>query len=133
MRAAAEALLTAASWSRARRLTLIGGAASLFSLINPYGYRLITHVVDVVSAKWLTTAVDEFKSPQFRTEPLMVFMALLFVSLGLFGRLIRKRRFDELLWIAFLAYSALVAVRQAPIFAIAAAPIVHNTVMELKR
>jgi hypothetical protein len=128
---AGEAMLNGGSWSRARRLAIIGGGAAASSLINPYGFHLVRHVAEVVSAKWLTSAVEEFKSPQFRTEPLMVFMALLFVSLGLCGRLIRKRRFDEFLWIAFLAYSALVAVRQAPIFALVAAPIVAIEISEL--
>lgn len=128
---AGDTWLTRGDWSRVRRLAMITGAASLSTLVNPYGLHLVTHVIDVVSAKWLTTAVDEFKSPQFRTEPLIMFMGILFVSLGLCERLIRKRRFDHFLWIAFLAYSALVAVRQAPIFALVAAPIVAVELSEL--
>lgn len=128
---AAEAWFSHREWRTVRRFAVVGIAAAGASLVNPYGIRLLAHVFEIVSAGWLTTAVEEFKSPQFRTEPLMTFMALMFLSLALCGRLVAKRRYVEVLWIVFLAYSSLVAVRQAPIFALVAAPIVAAELSEL--
>ena len=118
----------ASRWSDARRYAGLGLGAALASLVNPYGIGLHLHILDVMSAKWFINSVDEYKSPVFRSEPMLVFMALLFLGLAAVVPLIQKRKLTEALWILFLAYCALTSTRHVPIFALAVVPIVAEEI-----
>jgi hypothetical protein len=111
------------SWRAVRRYALVGAACLVASLLNPYGYRLHRHIFEVMGAKWITDIVTEFKSPSFRTEPMMAFMLLLFLALATLWPLMERRRVGDVLWILFLAWSALISVRHVPVFALVIAPI----------
>ena len=110
--------------SDALRYGALSVACGFASLVNPYGWRLHAHVFEVVSAKWVMDLVDEFKSPAFRSEQMLHFMALLFLGLAISVTLLQKRRVVEALWIVYLAYCSLVSVRHAPIYMVVAAPII---------
>lgn len=100
-------------------------ACAAASLVNPYGLRLHAHIFfDVIRSKWTMDLVDEFKSPSFRSEQMMHFMALLFLGLIMVAPLLEKRQIVEALWIVFLAYCSLISVRHAPIYMIVATPII---------
>lgn len=103
-------------------LLTVGCAAA--SLVNPYGFRLHQHIFETLTSPWLVNAVEEFKSPSFRAETLLAYMAVLFLGLGVSGFLIARRKLTEALWIIFLAYCSLVSVRHVPVFLLVASPIV---------
>ena len=118
----------ASRWSDARRYAVLGLGAGLASLVNPYGIRLHLHILDILSAKWLVNVVVEFASPSFRSEQMLVFMALLFLGLAVVVPLIQKRKMTEALWIVLFAYCGLVSIRHVPLFALVVVPIVAEEV-----
>jgi len=115
-------------WSDARRYAGLGLGAGLASLVNPYGIGLHLHILNYLRANWLMGLVDEFKSPSFRSEPMFVFMALLFTGLAAVVPLIQKRKMPEAFWILFFAYCGLMSIRHIPLFALAVVPIVAEEV-----
>jgi hypothetical protein len=108
----------------ARRYALLFVLCGAASAINPYGVRLPLHVIEVIRSRWMMTFVDEFKAPDFRSESHLAFMALLFLSLAVLVPLLRKNRISDALWILFLAYCSLTAVRYVAMFAIVCLPII---------
>jgi hypothetical protein len=106
------------------RYTALATLCGLASLVNPYGFKLHAHILEIMRASWVIDTIDEFRSPQFRTEAQIHLMILLFLGLIVIVPLLSKRRVTEALWILFLAYSALTSVRHGPIFALIAVPIV---------
>ncbi|MGH9720061.1 MAG: hypothetical protein ACRD8O_07595 [Bryobacteraceae bacterium] len=106
------------------RYALVTAACGAASLVNPYGIQLHLHIFDILKSKWIVNFVDEFRSPQFRSEPLLHYMVLLFLGLAMLAPLLSKRKFVEALWILFLAYSSLVSVRHIPIYVMVAIPII---------
>lgn len=116
--------------SDALRYGALSIACALASLMNPYGWRLHADVLEVVRAKWLMDLAEEFKSPAFRSEQMLHFMALLFLGLAVTVTLAQKRRVAEALWIVYLAYCSLVSVRHAPIYMVVAAPIIAEQLSE---
>ena len=108
----------------ARRYGLLFVLCSVASVVNPYGIRLPLHVIEVVRSRWMMSLVDEFKAPDFRSESHLAFMVLLFLSLAVLIPLLRKNRVTDVLWILFLAYCSLTAVRYVALFAIVCLPIV---------
>ena len=110
--------------SRAGRYGLLFLLCAAASAVNPYGVRLPLHVFEVVRSKWMLSFVDEFRAPDFRSESHLAFMVLLFASLAVLIPLVKKGRITEALWILFLAYCSLTAVRHVPLFAIVSVPII---------
>ena len=106
------------------RYAWVGFACLSASLINPYGVKLHLHVLQVLRADWIRNLVDEFHSPTFRSEQMLLFMALLFLGLIMVAPLVRKGKITDALWILFLAYCSLVSVRHVPLFALVSVPIV---------
>lgn len=122
-------LMAAGSWwegekGRALRMAMITAVCAAASLANPYGWKLHHHILETMQAKWLISIVDEFKSPSFRSEAMTVYMMLLFLALGMLGRLYSAGRGREALIVLFLAWASLTSVRHVPIFMLVAAPIV---------
>jgi hypothetical protein len=106
------------------RYTTLATLCGLASLVNPYGIKLHAHILEIMRASWVIDTIDEFRSPQFRTEAQLHLMTLLFLGLMIIAPLLSKRRVTESLWILFLAYSALTSVRHGPIFTLIAVPII---------
>lgn len=114
----ATLLLLAAcgAWRRYLPAALLSGAATL---LNPYGWHLHQHVWQYLNAPWILEHVQEFQSPNIRTEGMVVFALLL---LGAAAMAARADRFDAalaLLW----GFAALRSARHVPFFAVAAAPV----------
>ncbi len=104
-------------WKRYLPVAVAAGAATL---LNPYGWRLHQHVWEYLNAPWILEHVQEFQSPNIRTEGMVVFALLL---LGAVALVARADRFDAalvLLW----GFQALRSARHVPFFAIAAAPVI---------
>jgi len=65
LKAALEPKGSPARFAPLRRYTLLLGACSLATLLNPYGYRLHQHMVNYLSSVWIRQVVEEFQSPDF--------------------------------------------------------------------
>jgi len=124
---ALESLIWGATASRGKsdviRYTLLGAACAAASLINPYGIKLHQFLGSYLGSDAIRNGVQEFQSPSFRGESMIDFMILLFLGVAITASLLKKQRLTEVLWLWFLAYNALVSVRHAPLFMIAAVPI----------
>jgi hypothetical protein len=77
-----------------------------------------------VTSDWIRNVVQEFQSPNFRSEGLLRFEMLLFASLLLGGWLLARRQVADTLLVALWGHLALGSVRHVPIFALVAAPLV---------
>jgi len=111
-------------WDLARRYAGLAAGCSAASLLNPYGIGLHRHIAEYLRSDWIRQAVDEFQSPRFRSESSAHFEILLFGGLLAVGFLLRRARVGEALLVIGWAHAALVSVRNVPVFAVVAAPVV---------
>jgi hypothetical protein len=95
---------------------------SLASLLNPYGWHLHLHIARYLNSAWILDHVQEFQSPQIRSEGMIVFALLL---LGATAVAPRGDRFEALLVMVW-GFMALRSARHVPFFAIAATPVMAS-------
>src|SRR5262249_33072823 len=105
-------------------LLFLGCSAA--SLLNPYGTKLHTHIVEYLRSDWIRNMIQEFQAPTFRSEGQVQFEILLLAGLIAAGALLKRRKITEFLWLVFLAHSALTSVRHAPLYASIAAPLLAS-------
>ena len=99
-------------------------ACTAATLVNPYGYGLYVHIVPYLQSDWIKNMIQEFQSPQFRSESLRKFELLLFLGLCFVPALLRRGHAPFALLILAWAHAALTSVRHVPVYAfVAAAPI----------
>lgn len=110
------------AWRQALRGAALWLAAAAASLVNPYGWELHRHLIAYLRADWIRDAVNEFRSPSFRTENLFQFELLLFGGLMAAAGAFRERRLGQGALILLWAHAALVSARHIPIFVVVAAP-----------
>ncbi len=103
-------------WKRYLQLALASAAATL---LNPYGWRLHRHVWQYLNAPWILEHVQEFQSPNIRSEGMVVFALLL---LGAVAVALRANRFEAVMVLAW-GFAALRSARHVPFFAMVAAPV----------
>jgi len=97
---------------------------ALASLVNPYGYRLYTHLIEYFGDPYAMKYIQEFQATNFHTPPAMFLEIMLILGLGAALWYGRRRQFTEVLMIAGLGHLSLVVVRNMPIYALAVAPII---------
>jgi len=107
-----------------RRYGLLAALSAAATLLNPYGWRLHQHIAHYLSSSWILDHVQEFQSPNIRSESMLVFAVLLLLAVACAALALRAgRRFEGalvLLW----ALAALRSARHVPLFAVAAAPVI---------
>jgi hypothetical protein len=114
-----------------KRYACITGACLLATIANPYGIALHLHILHFLSGPVATKFVDEYSSPQFRSEPAYWFLVLLFGAISIAGiQLHRKRMMDALAILAFAAL-ALISARNIPLFLTVAVPLAGRAVSEI--
>ena len=111
-------------WRPPVRYGALGLACAAASVINPFGLELHRHIFAYLRAGWIREVVQEFKSPNFRSESVFQFEILMFLGLLAAAALLARRRVVQPLWIVLWAHLALTSARHIPIFAIVAAPVV---------
>lgn len=126
------ALLPGGSWRRdwpkARPYLMCAGACLAASVINPYTYHLHTHMVEFLGDPWKSEHILEYFSPNFH-HPMALFLETMMVLSGATAVWhVRQGRFTEPLLMVLWAHGSLVAVRNIPIFVIAAAPAIAEAV-----
>ncbi|MGD0773161.1 MAG: hypothetical protein ABSC05_10110 [Candidatus Solibacter sp.] len=110
------------AWLKARAYFLSGLACLAVSLLNPYTYHLHVHMAQYLRDPFNSQYIVEFLSPSFHHPLAIFFESLLLLSVATALWNLRQGRFTEALLIFVWAHGALLAARNIPIFAIAAAP-----------
>ncbi len=114
-------------WDPARQRNVIkfgltSLACCLAALANPYGFGLYRHVGQLLVSSGVTSLIIEYQSPQFGKPEANVLEWVLLALVGLpvlsSGRLDRYQLCHVLVWL----HLALTSIRNAPLFAIVAAP-----------
>jgi hypothetical protein len=116
-----------------------GGAtvvSALVTLVNPYGFKLWTHLYEYLGSRFLMDNIAEFQAPNFHWLQMKFFAALLLLSLVALALQAGKVRAVDLLLVVFAAYAGLYAARNVPISAIiltlTIAPMAAKTLSDLR-
>ena len=99
----------------ARELTLAFLVSAVASLVNPYGYKLHSHVYQYLTDRFLMQHIDEFRAPNLHGLPTQAFLVLLLLALGAVASARAKMRWADALLILFAAGSGLFAARNIPV------------------
>jgi hypothetical protein len=105
-----------------RRVATLTGACAGATFLNPYGWRLHEHLWGYLHSSWIRNAIEEFQSPQFRSESMLWFEVLLILGIAAVPRLLSRMRIRDAALILIWAHAALASVRHVPLFLIVAAP-----------
>jgi hypothetical protein len=90
------------------------------SCVNPYGWRLHAHIFEYLNSSWILQNVQEFQSPNIRSENMLVFAMMLLAAVALVSRAGRFESALVLVW----GFEAMRSARHVPFFAVAAAPVI---------
>jgi hypothetical protein len=118
------------AWLKARSYFLSGLACLAASLINPYTYHLHVHMVQYLCDPWYTQHISEFLTLSFHHPTAIYFEAMLAMAVAAAVWKLRQGRFTEALLVIVWAHGGLLAGRNIPIFAIAAAPPVAAAIQQ---
>src|ERR1019366_4066747 len=108
-------------------LTFAGCFAVTF--VNPYGWQLHKHVIDYITDPYQLQHITEFQSMNFHSPVVVYFEPLMVLTIAVALWDACHRRFAEVLLGLGWLHLALIAQRNLPLYAIAAAPIVARGVM----
>lgn len=99
-------------------------AASVVAVtLNPFGWRMLLYPVRTVGLDSLGAAIQEWQPPDFTALESLPLLVLLVAAVVVLARSRRPVHPTEILLVAVFGYLALTAVRHAPLFALAAAPV----------
>jgi len=107
-----------AAW---KRYGLLAAFSSLATLVNPYGWQLHRHILGFLGSRWIAEHVEEFQSPQIRSENMLIFAGLLVAGVAVAAKVWRTQRFEASLVVAW-GFAALRSARYVPLFTVVAAP-----------
>jgi hypothetical protein len=111
-------------WRLPARYALLTAGCAAASLVNPYGIRLHRHVGEYLQSDFIRNIVQEFQSPQFRSESALHYELVLVSGLLFAGLLLSRRCFPEAFVVIYFAHMSLMSARHVPLYAIVAGPIV---------
>ena len=94
------------------------------TFVNPYGYQLHAHIFAYLGSDFILNNVQEFQSPDFRGESMMVYEGFLLLGLILLVRLVRRREIAQALLLLAWSHASLLSVRHVPLFMIVSAPLI---------
>ncbi len=94
------------------------------TLVNPYGYQLHVHIAAYLGSDFILNNVQEFQSPDFRGESMLIYEGFLLLGLVLLVRLVQRRELAQALLLLAWSHASLVSVRHVPLFMIIAVPLV---------
>ncbi len=94
------------------------------SSINPYGYKLYSHIYAYLTNRFLMDHIDEFLSPNFHGSAQQCFAAMLLITLVALASARERLTPARLLIVVFAAYSGLYSSRNLPVSSILLALII---------
>jgi hypothetical protein len=113
-----------ASRNRARDLAAVGVLSIAASLVNPYGWKLHSHIYSYLSNRFVMDHVAEFQSPNFHDLAPKCFLVLLLIAIAAFVARGRELRMSQVLTALFAIYTGLYASRNLPVSSILLAMVV---------
>ena len=120
-------------WKLPRPLSDTGscGVVCGGTLVNPYTYELHSHIFNYLGSDFILNNVQEFQSPNFRGESMLIYELFLVLSIILAGRMLWRRDVTLALLLLAWAHASLTSVRHMPLFMIVAVPLVAREVTVL--
>src|SRR5450755_168111 len=127
-----DSLIRALSRTKVSRFIAVFFLSFLASLINPFGYKLYTHIYEYLTNRFLMDHIEEFLSPNFHGGAQQCFAVLLLITLIALASAREKLISARLLVVVFAAYSGLYSSRNLPVSSIlitlVIAPILTKTI-----
>lgn len=111
-------------WADARFYALAAAGCAAATLVNPYGWRLHSHIAGYLNSAWILEHVQEFQSPSIRSEPMLVFAGLLLAGAAMAARAMARGEWLAGTLALVWGLAALRSARHIPLFALAAAPVI---------
>lgn len=109
-------------WDRTRPLVMAAVGASLVTMINPAGPRLLLIPFETISIGALQDYIQEWQSPNFHQPQLLPFAAMLLLSAAAMAASGGKVHPTEIVLFVGVGYMALSAARNISLFALAVSP-----------
>lgn len=127
---AARVLRHREAWSVAwrRRRSAVATLVAVFLLclvagsVNPHGPAILAYPLKTVSIPVLQAHIQEWQSPDFQSAQLVPFLVMLVLVIACYGASRTGAATTELIFVGGWTTLALLAVRNVPVFALAAAP-----------
>jgi hypothetical protein len=113
--ACGDVQMKTAGRKRVRILVVITLLSFGASLVNPYGYRLYSHLYDYLTNHFLMNHIQEFQSPDFHSVAPRCFLVLFLLAFFSLAMSARRMKPSEVLLVLFATYSGLYASRNIPI------------------
>ncbi len=107
------AALTAAQRARKMAWCWIGSAIATF--VNPFGWRLHSHIYSYLADRYLMSRIDEFRSPNFHFWPGRCFGIILVLAVLALASRRRSLRLSHLLVLLLAVYAGLLSARNLPV------------------
>lgn len=114
----------------ARRYGITALSCAVFSLVNPFGYKLHAHIFAYLSDSYHRDNIVEFQSINFHNSGAVFFESLLLLAALAAFSAARRKDFSTALLLVGWGHLALYSGRNIPLFAIIAAPAVAQTLAE---
>ncbi len=116
-------VLDRAQWARSKTFAFVLLGCLVASWLNPNGWNLHAHIIRFIHSPTLTGYTNEFRSPDFHSPAMHGFLLLLLVVAVLLTWIRPRLAKADIILLAVWGYFALHSVRNIPIFAIVAVPI----------
>ncbi len=114
-------LLLEKRFSAVKTVFIIFVAATLASLINPFGVRMITHSFGYLQLKYLVDFTNEYNSPNFHHSIIYPYLGVLLLTTIMGWRSKTKANWVSLLFLFFWTGSSLYSARNIPLYGLVAA------------
>ena len=126
----AEVLEKISAGKRVRTLAAVGLLSGVASLVNPYGWKLYSHIYHYLSNRFLMDHIEEFQSPNFHGIAQKCFLVVLLITIAVLALRGRELRMSQGLTVLFAVYAGLYASRNIPVssilLAVVVGPLVHT-------
>lgn len=106
----------------AGRYGITAALCAAASLVNPYGYRLHSHIFNFLLEPYHREHINEFQSINFQSVTALFFEALLLLAAFAAFRYARKFNFAAAALLLIWGHMALYSARNVPLFCLMAAP-----------
>ncbi len=100
---------------RSWELIWVGLLSAASSLLNPYGWKLHSHIASYLSNRFLMDHIEEFQSPNFHGVAQRCFVVLLLIALTVLAGRVRQLPTSHVLTLLLAVYTGLYASRNIPV------------------
>ena len=100
---------------RARKMGLFWIASALATFVNPFGWRLHSHIYSYLADRYLMSRISEFRSPNFHFVPGRCFGIILVLAVFALAGRRRSLRLSHVLVLLLAVYAGLLSARNLPV------------------